>query len=155
MSRSQQNRRKTSAKKLEPIDWHEFANDAVLNGNMSTLYQRPPSEDATAYASPEALAEIRKRTAGSMPRLLHGGAAEEAAQSLEVLRPTVGPEHTVGLEPTVDTPSPGIDISAAQLGKEAPASSGVILEGPEVLTPPTVGGKPTVGRRRSRLAADG
>lgn len=56
-----QSRRKSGANKLEPIDWHEFANDAVLNGNMSTLYRRPPTEDSTGYASPEALAEIDKR----------------------------------------------------------------------------------------------
>ena len=53
--------RRKSAAKLEPIDWHEFANDAVLNGNMSTLFHRPPSEDPSAYASPEALVEIEKR----------------------------------------------------------------------------------------------
>jgi hypothetical protein len=50
-----------SANKLEPIDWHEYANDAVLNGNMSTLFQRPATEDPSAYASPEALVEIEKR----------------------------------------------------------------------------------------------
>jgi hypothetical protein len=55
------NRRKAGAHKLEPIDWHEYANDAVLNGNMSTLFQRPPTEDPSAYASPEALVEIEKR----------------------------------------------------------------------------------------------
>ena len=55
------NRRKPGANKLEPIDWHEFANDAVLNGNMSTLFHRPPTEDPSAYASPEALVEIEKR----------------------------------------------------------------------------------------------
>jgi hypothetical protein len=57
------NRRKPGANKLEPIDWHEFANDAVLNGNMSTLFHRPPTEDPSAYASPEALLEIEKRAA--------------------------------------------------------------------------------------------
>ena len=56
------NRRKPGANKLEPIDWHEYANDAVLNGNMSTLFHRPPTEDPSAYASPEALVEIEKRT---------------------------------------------------------------------------------------------
>ena len=55
------NRRKPGANKLEPIDWHEYANDAVLNGNMSTLFHRPPTEDPSAYASPEALVEIEKR----------------------------------------------------------------------------------------------
>ena len=61
------NRRKTSVNKLEPIDWHGFANDAVLNGNMSTLYRRPPTEDPSAYASPEALVEIEKRVVASLP----------------------------------------------------------------------------------------
>ena len=60
-----QSPRKSAAKKLEPIDWHEFANDAVLNGNMSTLYHRPPTEDSTAYASPDALREIKKRVGGA------------------------------------------------------------------------------------------
>jgi hypothetical protein len=55
MNPKKQSRRKGNANKLEPIDWHEFANDAVLNGNMSTLYRRPPSEDPSAYASPEAM----------------------------------------------------------------------------------------------------
>lgn len=41
MDKAKPSRRKTAAKKLEPIDWHEFANDAVLQGNMSTLYRRP------------------------------------------------------------------------------------------------------------------
>ena len=45
------NRRKPGANKLEPIDWHEYANDAVLNGNMSTLFHRPPTEDPSSYAS--------------------------------------------------------------------------------------------------------
>jgi hypothetical protein len=61
MSTPKQNRRKPGVAKLEPIDWHEFANDAVLNGNMSTLFHRPASEDPTAYASPAALLEIEKR----------------------------------------------------------------------------------------------
>jgi len=64
------NRRKPDTKKLDPIDWREYANDAVLNGNMSTLFHRPPTEDPTAYASPEALLEIEKRTGrpvGSAP----------------------------------------------------------------------------------------
>ena len=55
------NRRKPASQKLEPIDWKEYANDAVLNGNMSTLFHRPATEDPSAYASPEALLEIEKR----------------------------------------------------------------------------------------------
>ena len=55
------NRRKPASQKLAPIDWHEYANDAVLNGNMSTLFHRPATEDPSAYASPEALLEIEKR----------------------------------------------------------------------------------------------
>src|SRR5260370_24189854 len=90
MNEAKQSRRKTATKKPEPIDWHEFANDAVLNGNMSTLYRRPPTEDPTAYASAEALVEIEKRvvrppqTAASAPAV-----------------PTVGAEPTVGMPPTV------------------------------------------------------
>ncbi|MCU1339647.1 MAG: hypothetical protein JWO19_5228, partial [Bryobacterales bacterium] len=61
MKPPKQSRRKPSASKLEPIDWREFANDAVLNGNMSTLYRRPPTEDPSAYASAEAMIEIEKR----------------------------------------------------------------------------------------------
>jgi len=53
------NRRKAGANKLEPIDWHEYANDAVLNGNMSTLFQRPPTEDPSAYASPRLSSKSR------------------------------------------------------------------------------------------------
>ena len=60
MNPKKQSRRKNTASKLEPIDWREFANDAVLNGNMSTLYRRPPSEDPSAYASSEAMIEIEK-----------------------------------------------------------------------------------------------
>jgi len=67
MNPKKPSRRKTNASKLEPIDWREFANDAVLNGNMSTLYRRPPSEDASAYASPEAMIEIEKRVTRSVP----------------------------------------------------------------------------------------
>src|SRR5260370_35203766 len=87
MNEAKQSRRKTATKKPEPIDWREFANDAVLNGNMSTLYRRPPSEDPTAYASAEAMVEIEKR-----------------AGAIQVVAPTVGPEPTVALQPTDDPP---------------------------------------------------
>ncbi len=84
--------RRKSAAKLEPIDWHEFANDAVLNGNMSTLFHRPPSEDPSAYASPEALVEIEKRANRPM-----------------VVPPRVPPAEakvipTVGTKPPVELP---------------------------------------------------
>lgn len=78
-----QSRRKSG--KLAPIDWHEYANDAVLNGNMSTLFHRPPNEDPTAYASPEALVEIEKRT--RLP--------------VEAPKPTAGGKPTVVVLPTV------------------------------------------------------
>jgi len=71
-----------SANKLEPIDWHEYANDAVLNGNMSTLFQRPPTEDPSAYASPEALVEIEKRatrTGQALSSRLSAGLTGETA----------------------------------------------------------------------------
>src|SRR5262245_54097973 len=82
-------RRKAATKKLEPIDWHEFANDAVLHGNMSTLYRRPAAEDPTAYASPEALVEISKRRPPASPA-----------------EPTVGLEPTAGLAPTAKPETP-------------------------------------------------
>src|SRR4051794_11651706 len=90
MNGTKQRRRKTGAQKLEPIDWHEFANDAVLNGNMSTLYHRPATEDPSAYASPEALVEIEKRV---------GRPAQAAVViDVELPAPTVGPKPTVGTE---------------------------------------------------------
>jgi hypothetical protein len=76
-------RRKSGSQKLEPIDWHEFANDAVLNGNMSTLFHRPPTEDPSAYASPEALVEIEKRAQRAAP-------PPEPQPAVEALAPTVG-----------------------------------------------------------------
>jgi hypothetical protein len=117
MNEKKPNRRKTSAQKLEPIDWREFANDAVLKGNMSTLYRRPADEDPTAYASPEALVEIEKRIGRSLPPdstptvgLLPPEAAPSTVGTLptEGLPPTVGPipvvsdsRPTVGSIPTV------------------------------------------------------
>jgi hypothetical protein len=92
MNEKKPNRRKASAQKLEPIDWREFANDAVLKGNMSTLYRRPVDEDPTAYASPEALLEIEKRiipTVGLVPTVS--------------AKPSVGPKPTVDLKPTEGT----------------------------------------------------
>ena len=83
------NRRKPGANKLEPIDWHEYANDAVLNGNMSTLFQRPPTEDPSAYASPEALVEIEKRATNRYPIPTAGG------EPAEGVSPTVGSKLTV------------------------------------------------------------
>ena len=85
-------RRKTSAK-LEPIDWHEFANDAVLNGNMSTLFHRPPSEDPSAYASPEALVEIEKRAQRTVT------SPPEPSPAVEASAPTVGTQPSAGAKP--------------------------------------------------------
>jgi hypothetical protein len=117
---SRPNRRKGGASKLEPIDWHEFANDAVLNGNMSTLYHRPPTEDPSAYASPEALIEIEKRV-GRPPESAVVIDVDDAASS-QLIRPTVG------TEPTVDTDSL----------KDA-AESALINDIPTVGPVPTVG----------------
>src|SRR3954447_4060125 len=105
MSTPKQSRRKTVTSKLEPIDWREFANDAVLNGNMSTLYHRPASEDPTAYASPEALLEIRRRT-GRPPQsavIIDFDSHESQSGSM----PTVGPEPagSVGETPQSDEAS--------------------------------------------------
>ena len=135
------NRRKMGAKKLEPIDWREFANDAVLNGNMSTLYQRPASEDPSAYASTEALVEIDKRAnrAGQ-----GGNVLDFAARGID--RPTVGPVPTVGGEhqgseltgPTVgQVPTVGLKNNSAREASLQPA--------PPVSVAPTVGMEPTVG----------
>src|SRR4051794_32032846 len=88
MNPKKQSRRKGGANKLEPIDWREYANDAVLNGNMSTLYRRPAAEDPSAYASPEAMIEIEKRVARS-------GVTDFAEPQV----PTVGTDPSVGATP--------------------------------------------------------
>jgi hypothetical protein len=89
------NRRKAGSNKLEPIDWHEYANDAVLNGNMSTLFQRPPTEDPSAYASPEALVEIEKRTTRVGQALSPANGPTPTAS----VEPVEGASSTVGMEP--------------------------------------------------------
>jgi hypothetical protein len=94
------NRRKPGANKLEPIDWHEYANDAVLNGNMSTLFHRPPTEDPSAYASPEALLEIEKRAVRVTP-----GARANAP----VAPPPTVSQESVAVEPTVGTKIDAVD----------------------------------------------
>src|SRR5450631_4123255 len=109
MSTLKQSRRKSGTEKLEPIDWHEYANDAVLNGNMSTLYHRPPSEDTTAYASPEALLEIEKRAGrpDAGPTVGRGGTAgitavrdddEVGSSDPDSRVPAVGSVPTMGKE---------------------------------------------------------
>jgi hypothetical protein len=104
MNQPKPNRRKPGANKLEPIDWHEYANDAVLNGNMSTLFQRPPTEDPSAYASPEALVEIEKRTtrvgqALACPTPTASFEPAEGSLPAEGASPTVGTKLTVVPEP--------------------------------------------------------
>jgi hypothetical protein len=139
MTEKKQSRRKTSAKKLEPIDWREFANDAVLNGNMSTLYRRPPSEDPSAYASAEALIEIEKRIVRSMD---DGVAGVDRDGGI----PTVGCDDTVGAEPPVPFPSPTPIAVAPTVGP--PPTMGVPGRGdtsdPQLDVPPTMGMLPTV-----------
>jgi hypothetical protein len=130
MSTAKPSRRKTP--KLEPIDWHEFANDAVLNGNMSTLYQRPASEDASAYASPEALREIEKRTRSGGPTLVMPS------------EPTVGPEADATKAPTVNTPTVGLDKQADAVGPTVGPISTQAVDLVPAETP-TVGSAPTVG----------
>src|ERR1039458_4932732 len=107
MSTPKQRRRNISANGLEPIDWHEFANDAVLNGNMSTLYNRPPTEDSTAYASPEALVEIEKRVGRPVESVVVG--FDPAVPSV-VEVPTVGGGPTVGAETVYGVRSSGPDL---------------------------------------------
>src|SRR5664279_780926 len=111
MSTLKQSRRKSGPEKLEPIDWHEYANDAVLNGNMSTLYHRPPSEDPTAYASPEALLEIEKRA--SRPEA----------------RPTVGSGNAGGITDARDDGGVSSDLDF-----RGPAVGSVPAMGAEVLS---------------------
>src|ERR1041384_5715726 len=105
MTTAKQSRRKPSVRKLEPIDWHEFANDAVLNGNMSTLFQRPAAEDPSAYASPEALVEIEKRGVrpGGAGSVIEFGTPAPSDRPTVGQEPTVCPEPTVGAEATVGT----------------------------------------------------
>lgn len=113
------NRRKPGANKLEPIDWHEYANDAVLNGNMSTLFQRPPTEDPSAYASPEALVEIEKRATrvGHAPasgRLSGGLTGETACPTTPT--PTDGAEPVEGSLPAEGTsPTVGTKLTVVPL----------------------------------------
>src|SRR5437870_2650328 len=120
MKTEKPSRRKIAAHKLEPIDWHEFANDAVLNGNMSTLYRRPAAEDPSAYASAEALLEIEKRVGPGT-----GGG-----------RPTVGPSDLgLTVAPTVGLKPP---VGVAQKNGDLPFEE----------AKPTEGLAPTVGRAR-------
>src|ERR1022692_2066285 len=123
--------------KLEPIDWHEYANDAVLNGNMSTLFHRPPTEDPSAYASPEALVEIEKRTtrvghAPAISRLSAVSTGETACPTTPP--PTAGGDPAEGAEPAA-VPEPG----------RRPASL-------HVLMPDT--GRLTDGQKRSSVPPD-
>src|ERR1017187_545922 len=134
MSTPKQRRRNISANRLEPIDWHEFANDAVLNGNMSTLYNRPPTEDSTAYASPEALVEIEKRVGRPVEGAVVVGF--DAAVSHVVNIPTVGGVPTVGTE-TI--------CGGTEQESLAPSLAIVPADIPTVGEVPTVGIRPTVG----------
>src|ERR1035438_5901524 len=167
MSTPKQRRRNISANRLEPIDWHEFANDAVLNGNMSTLYNRPPTEDSTAYASPEALVEIEKRVGRPVEGAVVVGF--DAAVSHVVNIPTVGGVPTVGTETICggteqESLAPSLSIVPADIPtvcaiptvglkhtvgaeQESPAPSLAVLptDAPTVGAEPTVGIKPTVG----------
>jgi hypothetical protein len=108
MKPAKQRRRKSSTGKLEPIDWREFANDAVLHGNMSTLYHRPANEDPTVYASHEALAEIEKRSGGQRQGAVVLDFVTPKSRTISV--PTVGPEI-----PETDTsvPTVGLEMQAA------------------------------------------
>src|SRR5262249_18663096 len=162
-------RRKTSAKQLEPIDWREFANDAVLKGNMSTLYRRPATEDPSAYASQEALLEISKRNPlpeqppGEPTEGLRHDPSESPVDSAAPTPrtptvgaiPTVSPTPTVGFAPTVGTehavgPAATVVYAPANPEQEpntrplkTPRAPRVTI--PTVPTLPTVGTTPTVG----------
>lgn len=168
MSALKQNRRRSPKVKLEPIDWRELANDAVLNGNMSTLYRRPESEDASAYASDEALVEIERR-ATRQAESEAGITAREQSVSDEVtytegttptggLGPSVGSGPAVGIEPTVGvggetgkrvgsrTRSVGSPLKSEHI--PTVGISGVVGLAPTVGTRPTVGLVSTVGDSR-------
>lgn len=165
MSARKPSPRSSAKAKLEPIDWHELANDAVLNGNMSTLYHRPASEDFTSYASDAALQEIERRSARPTT----------GTKSI----PTVGTEPTVGINPispsafgatTEPIPSPEVDalIPGPTVGTEpidlqanAPrthsrrmpnraisATSKAAPFSVEESDTPTVGRRPTVGPKK-------
>jgi hypothetical protein len=148
MNASKQSRRKSGPKKLEPIDWHEFANDAVLNGNMSTLYRRPPAEDSTAYASPEALVEIEKRV--GRPAQSAVVVELEAIASDDPIKPTVGQEPPVGATPTVLKPSPESQVDPHEIAVPTVGISqtvGLAFDQDPRSEPdaPTAGSEPTVG----------
>ena len=174
MNPKKPSRRKTNASKLEPIDWREFANDAVLNGNMSTLYRRPPSEDASAYASPEAMIEIEKRVTRSVPdpgvvpgdsevptvgpHLTVSSPPAEASAPSEGASPPVGlvppadstagpPAPTVGLIHTVGTQLGDRQVSGEHptVGKKPTAPSIPPKEATGSIVKPTVGTTPTAG----------
>src|SRR5664280_2816300 len=165
MSTPKQRRRNIGANRLEPIDWHEFANDAVLNGNMSTLYNRPPSEESAVYASPEALVEIKKRigrpaesavvvgfdatflsvdkpTVGGGPTV--GTSKKRGKKSIHATIPTVGAEQEFPVPPvavvSVDIPTVGVEPTVGAVA-EFPVPSVAVVS----VDIPTVGVEPTVG----------
>jgi hypothetical protein len=136
------NRRKSGSHRLDPIDWHEFANDAVLNGNMSTLFHRPPTEDPSAYASPEALLEIEKRTRRQANADADPRGADTRVCSVEThldafapacenptagVEPTESHQPTVGPLPTVGPVPPGRKIRPLRDVHDALTLAGQIL----------------------------
>jgi hypothetical protein len=135
MNPPKQNRRKPGANRLDPIDWHEFANDAVLNGNMSTLFHRPPTEDPSAYASPEALVEIEKRTRGA-----HAAAG------------TPAPSPQTDLPAAPEAVPPSLDATpSSDLAPGAAVEMDVPTVGPDCAIPTAgpIEAIPTVGTERS------
>jgi hypothetical protein len=133
---------------------------------MSTLYNRPPTEDSTAYASPEALVEIEKRVGRPVEGAVVVG-FDVAVPSV----PTVGGGPTVGMEVIYGVGS-GLDLisdrsgeSESAVGSEARNSDSLNapvteqesvaeslarvpadLQSESVI--PTVGMKPTVGKMK-------
>lgn len=132
MNPPKQNRRKPGANRLDPIDWHEFANDAVLNGNMSTLFHRPPTEDPSAYASPEALVEIEKRTRAGLagPPIASPTRPQPESPADREASPTQGAAPSRDAVPPVD--GVAVDVSP-------------IASTPTAGVEPTAGASPTVG----------
>jgi hypothetical protein len=148
---------------------------------MSTLYQRPPSEDPTAYASAEAMVEIQKRVGrgGQIP-----GSPAPIEPSEGGIEPTVGPDPRDSavqpdIEPTAGhnrpsemTPTEGIvppvgrvaprgirpTVGIDQAAVPSDSAAGNAAGNPSPAAPGTsssgMGGRPTVGTEPSGCEAD-
>lgn len=159
MSTPKQSRRRPGKFTLDPIDWRELAGDAVLNGNMSTLYRRPASEDASAYASEEALQEIRRRSPASQ------GEVSNNDDGVEIKIKTPGP--TVDLEdsyPLNRSPNPARLLDSQPTVGQTTArllevhgidSANIDTRSAPIISPtPTVGPVPTDRKKKVKPIHD-